>query len=171
MSPYKALTQEQKTFHIFNMTSSGFLDNGQVITSSVSGLLPSGEANFYDIEQIPKDAKFYYNGQQTANLKKGSQPLSFELTTPPFLPFVIGVSGLKDSIYASGDLKISYMSNIPNPSGGTGEITKVPYGVGFQPSGITINPNGSFKDRYKVVTTTPFPKATTTTTTTTTNAP
>lgn len=157
VEPYKALEYSDKYFHIFNMVTSGFFGN-QVVQYAVSGLLPSGEGNFYDLEQIPTGQKYFGHNGHKIEFLKGSEPFPSGSSKKPFVlfPLVVGISGLQDSVYASGETQIGYISNVPNPSGGTGEISKVPFAKPFTPSGITINPKGR-----------PLPYVTTTTTTTT----
>lgn len=134
---YSSLTEEQKNFHITGMVSSGYI-NGEFVVFPVSGILPSGEGNFYDMEQIPQNRDFIGHNQYKMSFLRGSEPLDnlLPLLPPSSQPFkipIIATSGLRE--YASGDVTISYIHNSPNPSGGTGELDKTPYQVsfGFEP--------------------------------------
>lgn len=137
--PYTTLTLEEKNFHLTSMTSSGLLGNS-IVTFPVSGLLPSGEGNFYDLEQYPVNKTIYGHNGLIIQFKQGSEPLTYDEIDKPILPIVIGVSGLKE--YASGDVSITYIYNGPDPSGGTGEIEKLPYNVSFDPNDFLIRNSG-----------------------------
>jgi hypothetical protein len=138
MALYQRLTSEEKNFHLTSMLDSGVLGD-TFITFPVSGLLPSGEGNFYDPEQNPINREIYGHNLVT-NFKQGSDPLTYVTTPAPRLPFIIGVSGLQP--YASGDVRIGYTYNGPNPSGGTGELDKLPYDVSFDPDDFLIRNSG-----------------------------
>ena len=137
--PYKTLTYDEKYFHITSMLDSGVLGSG-IIVFPVSGLLPSGEANFYDLEQNLIDRKIYGHNNLVIDFKQGSEPLTYDEIYRPYFAPVIGVSGLKE--YASGDVSITYIYNGPDPSGGTGEIDKLPYNVSFDPNNFLIRNSG-----------------------------
>lgn len=136
VQPYKSLTDVERYFHTSNMVTSGFFGN-QVVQYAVSGLLPSGEGNFYDLQQVPQGRNFVGHNGYRMSLLQGSEPLNnLTLLPPPSSPFtipIIVISGLQE--YASGDVVTSYIHNSPHPSGGTGELDKKPYQVsfGFEP--------------------------------------
>jgi hypothetical protein len=137
--PYIRLTPEEKNFHLTSMTSSGLFGD-YFVTFPVSGLLPSGEGNFYDLEQYPVNKTIYGHNGLIIQFEQGSEPLTYdEIHRPYFVP-VIGVSGLKE--YASGDVSITYVYNGPDPSGGTGKIDKLPYNVSFDPDDFLIRNSG-----------------------------
>lgn len=138
VKPYESLNDAAKKFHISNMVTSGFFGD-QVVQYPVSGLLPSGEGNFYDLQQVPQGRNFVGHNGYRMSLLAGSEPLN---NLPPLqspspssftIPIIV-ISGLQE--YASGDVATSYIHNAPNPSGGTGELDKTPYAVsfGFEPT-------------------------------------
>jgi len=139
MALYQRLTPEARNFHLTSMLDSSVLGN-TFITFPVSGLLPSGEGNFYDLEQYPVNKKIYGHNGLIIDFQQGSDSLNYVTTPAPRLPFIIGVSGLKP--YASGDVRIGYIYNGPHPSGGTGELDKLPYDVSFDPDDFLIRNSG-----------------------------
>lgn len=136
---YRPLTEEERTFHLNGMFSSGVIGNEWVIFP-VSGLLPSGEGNFFDVEQTPQTRTFYGHDGYKITIKQGAEPLTFNLPDPPFLLPIIGISGLQE--YASGDIVTTYTHNAPDPSGGTGELDKLPYNFSFNPNDLLVRNSG-----------------------------
>lgn len=136
---YTSLTKEQREFHLNGMFTSGVINNQWVIYQ-VSGIVPSGEGNFFDAEQTPQNTTFYGHNGYKIIFKQGTDPLTYNLPEPPFLLPVIGISGLQE--YASGDVITMYTHNAPDPSGGTGELDKLPYNFSFDPNDLLIKNSG-----------------------------
>lgn len=139
MTIYTSLTEEQKNFHVTGMLSSGDI-NGEFVFFPISGILPSGEGNFYDPEQIPKTRKFTGYDDYSFTVQQGSDPLTYNLPPPIFTIPTIGISGLKP--YSSGDVAIRYTHNSPDPSGGTGLLDKLPYNASFDPNDFLVKNSG-----------------------------
>jgi len=68
-TPYIPLNDEDKLFHIYSM-----VDNHYDPPITVSGILASGEANYYDEEQNPKTRTFIGHNY-TYTVFQGSDPL------------------------------------------------------------------------------------------------
>lgn len=135
-TPYVNLTNADKFFHVNDM----YDDKYDV---PVSGILASGEANYYDLNQNPTTRTFEgYNGYYiTVNI--GSSPMfstplldTEETNTSIFSPYGLyfdrTLSNARDSIdYSINDFNnfSPYIHYTPNPLGGLGYMD--PYGYAF----------------------------------------
>lgn len=136
---YEPLTEDQKNFHLTGMISSGIVD-GNIVFFPISGIFPSGEANFADLEQYPKDITYNgYNGYSIV-FSEGSSPLSNESLVLDSSLIILGVE--ISPTYSSGDVLTSYTHYAPDPSGGTGELDKLQYNVSFDPNSFLIKNSG-----------------------------
>lgn len=159
IEPYKPLTQPQKDFNVKEMQGSGFNPiTGQYILFPVSGLLASGEANYYDRKQSPEKRLYVLNDDATfaipTTIPPGTHPhtnANLIITLPFNYPSgdLYDSNVLKDKPYSSGEVVTGYI--ISDPDGGQGAIDKNPYGITFDSSSSLI------KTPKKQTKTTPTP--------------
>lgn len=141
-TPFQPLDEGSRLFHIEGMLGSG--DIVDIFSPTypkpiqinfqfpISGILPSGEANFYDPAQDPKDVS--YTGYR------------YVYSTPrgdfPFFGFIfasgnssLSASGINSDYYDS-TIQSKYIHYTSNPNGGTGEDEDIPFEVSFDPNEV-----------------------------------
>ena len=145
---FRSLNETERKFHL-NMKGSGLL-NGVLVTFPVSGLFPSGEALFYDHLQniehpkygTPLSPKVFagynYSWKQPSGVNAFLQPSGTDVYLE--LNPIVGISGLKP--YSSGDVTTRFISNTAHPSGGTGELDKLPYDFSFNTDDFLVRNSG-----------------------------
>jgi len=158
-TPFQPLDELSRLFHI-----QGMLDSGNIVDIfseqdpkpiqinfqfPVSGILPSGDGNFYDPAQDPRDVS-YIGYRYTYSTPRGSFPFFGFIFPTGDSSF--SASGIKSGYYDS-TIQSKYIHYTSNPKGGPGEDEDIPFEVSF-------DPNEVIKRYIPTVPTTPPPTTT-----------
>lgn len=159
MAQYKPLDYNSRNFHIFQQQESGMLmsvvefpgiqpRNYTYSFFPVSGLMPSGEANFFDEQQDVLGLKGEtYKGFNFQFRPKADKNLA--LTDGATFPQTSGMLAKKVSPAYSGELNFQYIHYTPHPNAGSGVDDPIPANVTFDPDSSIVKytptpPSGTY---------------------------
>lgn len=172
MSQYKPLDYYYRNFHIFQQQGSGMLMNVvhfpgveprsyEYSFFPVSGLMPSGEANFFDEQQDVLGL----NGETYKGFLFQFKPKSdknFALTDGATFPQTSGMLAKKVAPAYSGELNFKYIHYTPHPQAGSGVDDTIKPNVTFDPDESIVvykptRPSGTYGPPTEEETTTTLP--------------